>query len=445
MRPSSSLSPLWLASLLLVACTDPLAPADASTGGPGSETSVGSSADAAESETETETEDEPITSSAEASTTAAETSFTVTVDGGHGGGAFAPGAEVHIWSGHDPGHARLVAWMTDDAELEDPGEWHTRFVMPEHDVHLTAELEPVDLEFAIDTYAGRDREKTMRWFAPPDAVGIMLMFHGTGGSSALVERTEARSLAMAAAARGLAVVATDAEEVDAGDQPPLDGKIRWDASLHPDNVDVANIERLRLELEAMGIVPPGVPFFAMGMSNGGAFALSLGAALPLDAVVSYCAQGNAAAATLTTTPSAWLLCGNDQHEQVDNELAAQRHAVLVERGIPTALHLHPPSPLYPQRVARVDGLDAALSVALPDELGSAAAVDPAGWVVVSSAELGAMVEADPEAFATLDQLPPGTLPGYLAQVQIMMAEHKLYDDYAQRMLDFFEAHARMAG
>lgn len=409
----------------------PDANAGAATTGSSEETSSGTSTGVDTHDAESSTaEDEADGSSGAA------LQFTVTVEHGYGGGLFEPGDTVHVWAALDPATQQVVQWTGDAVTVDDAGEWHTQFVMPASDVELSAQLQPVDFAFSTKKFSGRDRGKTLRWFAPPQPRGMLLLFHGTGGSGAFVEKAEAGYIARLAAGRGLVVASLDAEEVDAGD---LDGNgnLRWEVALSSDNVDFANVERAVAELHELADLPKNAPVFAVGMSNGGAFSIALGASGLLAGAAAYCADGTQASANATATPTAWFLCGNDPNEQVDNASAEARHAMLLERGIPSEIHVHPSSPLYPERFARVDGIDIAESIGITEELVAAGVVNEAGVFTVTGAELVALAQAEPEAFELL--LGSAAQGGVLDQIQIMMAEHKLYDDYAVRTLDFLLA------
>jgi predicted esterase len=373
------------------------------------------------------------------------------VTGGFGGGVYAAGEEAHVWAAVDPRAELLARWDGDAPLLDGPAEWHTTLVMPDHDVALTAVIEsrPAALE-RWDFAGATERPKRVRSFLPDGPRGLVLLLHGTGGSSAFVEQIEPWYLARAAIARGFGVVAFEAEEVAAGD---LDGngKIRWNSRGGADNVDFANVDALVADLEGRDLIGPSTPLFALGMSNGGAFAISLGAVaateagaafprLVFAAVASYCADGLAEAAAVTSTPTAWLMCGQDTNEEVANDEARAASEALAARGVPTLFDVHPPSPLYAERLARVEGVDVATSIAIVAELRAAGFLDDAGYVIEAPEEIARRVVADPRAFPTLAGLAPARQLDALDQVRVAYADHQMYSDWSSRTLDFFEAH-----
>ncbi len=364
--------------------------------------------------------------------------FLLVVDGGFGSGIYPAGAQVHVWAAVTPTMEELVtSWDGDAALLQDPGEWHTTLTMPAHDVALSATPIQTLMPLTVETIEGHERPKTVRHHIPEDPVGIVLFAHGTGGSGAMIEGIEATYLAHVLGRAGFGVWSTDAEEVDAGDTDG-DGKIRWDASLSPDNVDLLNVQRILDQFEADGRIDADTPRLALGMSNGGAFSVTAGAGLELDAVASYCASGRDAAVEATEAPTAWFLCEFDGNDQMDNDQAAAHHQTLLDRGIPTELHVHGPSPLYDQRFGRIPSLGPT-STAIADELRDAGHVDGDGFVIDDAETIAAAVLATPGDYPVLSGLSGEEQLAVAGQVRIMTADHRLYDDYARRMLAFFEA------
>ncbi len=185
------------------------------------------------------------------------------------------------------------------------------------------------------------------------------------------------------------------------------------------------------------------------MSNGGAMSVSLGAVaaspiastypnLRLVTAVSHCASGRAGAAAISTTPTAWLLCANDDNDQVSNEQAQDNSAALSARDVATFVDAHPASPLYDERFARVPGIDDATSQSIVDELRAGGFVGSDGLFIVPTTEILTTVQADPSAYPTMFSL--GSVGLVVNQVRVMQAEHQMFSDWVSRTLDFVEDH-----
>lgn len=408
---------------------------------------------------------------ADAGRDAPATRYALRVTGGYGGGSYAEGEVVHVFGDVDPRAQLLIRWEGDHALLDYPTEWHATLTMPARDVELTAVVaartfDPQELTFKGSTTV----DKIVRYAIPQEPKGVILFCHGTGGSSDFLLKDESTAFALAALERGFAMIAFEAEEsarlrVERAAGTPEDelvkkadvkedGKIRWISDGEVDNVDFANLDALFASLAQRWPSLAGKPRYAVGMSNGGAFSIALGAlavAAPLaaafpelrfDAVVSYCASGLPGVARASRTPTAWLMCGQDLHLEVGeegNREAEASSAAVAANGVATLYDAHPPSPLYEARLARVEGVDVATSTAIVAELRTAGLIDAASMLITPPDDIIAQVVAAPASFPVLNALPVGAPPAVRAQLLSVYADHGFYSDWANRTLDFLAA------
>ena len=344
---------------------------------------------------------------------ASTTNFTVSVTGGYGSGSYAPGSVVHVWSAASTLDEVVLPWSGDDELLDEPAEWHTSFLMPARNVDLVSNSKPAGLDLTVEQFKGRtDKLKTVRYSFPPSMRGVVLMSHGTGWSSNFIDRTETLPLALALVDAGYGVISTEAEEVAAGDLNG-DGKIRWRTNYSTQNLDLKNLESMFAGFQGRGLIPVGTPGFALGVSNGGAVSHFLGTVgdsavassfphLRFNAVVSYCADATGTQSSfVSTTPSAWYLCGADDNPEVSNAQGRANEARLRGRGIPTDYLEHQPSPIYDERFARIDGISAATSKAMVDELRDAGFVGTGGFITTDGDQIAAAVSAKPSEFPVI--------------------------------------------
>ena len=374
--------------------------------------------------------------------------YEVDVDGGFGSGSYPPGTTVHVWSAVSTTNGVAQRWSGDVGLLAEPDEWRTTFVMPARDVLLVATSNTQELALDTETFNGLTTvAKTVRYHFPPQMRGVVLFSHGTGGSGAFIESTEAFPLALALMADGYGVMSIDAEEAAAGDLNG-DGKQRWVGRASTDNVDLGNLQVLFDSFEQRGLISTEIPKFALGMSAGGNFSHLLGtiAATPaaasfqqlrFAAVVSYCADATASrSSSLSTTPSAWYMCAADDNPEVSNAEARANKAELRQRGVATDYAEHSPSPLYDERFTRIDGIDAATSAAMAAELRAAGFTDDAGFITSVSDEITSAVSADPASFPTIMANP--RVNQVRLQIKVMRAEHAMFADLTRRTIDFLD-------
>ncbi len=376
-------------------------------------------------------------------------SVALTVVNGVGPATATSATQVELWSTILPQSQVLLSW-SGGTFTPDNEEWHTTLTVPSADATLTANVSTLNITFNTRSYtAPTTAAKIARFWVPASPRGLILLLHGTGGSSRFIEQAETRSFALKAISKGYAVLAPEAEEVAAGDLD-ANGKIQWDIALNPSNIDFRSLDALLASLVSTNTIPAGLPYYIAGMSNGGAMAISLGAIaatnsassfpnLRFKAVISYCAQASQAAA-ITTTPSAFYLCGNDDNVDVSNTQALANSQTLVTRGVPTAGLLHPATPLYNQRFIRVSGVSAAQSLAIANELRAGGFVDSSGFFSTASSAISTAVSASPASFPTILGLTLGQQRELFVQISVMRAEHQFYSDWTSRSLRWFAAY-----
>ena len=147
--------------------------------------------------------------------------------------------------------------------------------MPSGNVTLTASCNfqtPVVLKY--EKIRGVNILKNVYYSFPNTQKGIVYLCHGTGGSAQnLVNNVEWQEMINDLVYAGYAIVVTEAEEVSLNQDLNSDGKIRWE--LTPvdtlTNPDYGNVKALADTFYARGYTNPSVPFYSIGMSDGGAF------------------------------------------------------------------------------------------------------------------------------------------------------------------------------
>jgi dienelactone hydrolase len=374
----------------------------------------------------------------------------LTVVGGFGPATVPASGAAEVWANVLPPSEVVTRWVG-AALLGDADEWHASVAAASSPVTVTAERQTVAVTFDLLRYpAPTTITKTARLHIPASPKGVILFMHGTGGNSSFIDNTEARYVALKAISRGYAVLAPEAEEAVAGDLNG-DGKQRWNVALTADNLDLQALDALLASLVANGRLPAMLPRYVLGMSNGGSMAVALGALagnasatqwpqLRFKAVVSFCAEGLAGYAAVTRVPTAWLLCGNDDNAEVNNTQALANSAALSARGVPSLGLLHPATPLYDERFARVLGITVAQSRSIAAELRAAGFVDTAQLFNISTDDMRARVLAAPNSFPTVTALSTAQQKDVLSQIAVMRAQHEMFSDWASKAVRWFETY-----
>ncbi|MEQ1572266.1 MAG: hypothetical protein ABMA64_41965, partial [Myxococcota bacterium] len=198
------------------------------------------------------------------------------------------------------------------------------------------------------------------------------------------------------------------------------------------NTDLRNVSALIDALRADGTLAADTPLAAWGMSSGGIFAHTVGAAGLTQVVVAHCAAGTAEANAATTAATAWYLAANDGTFPTAPADAAEFQVALTRKGVASELVVHPQTALYDERFTRVAGIDLDTSRAIAEALRDSGAVDAAGMWTTSGAAAGSGL--------SVPGVTGDTLTAVRAEIEIMAADHELYDDLAGRMVGFLDQH-----
>lgn len=269
---------------------------------------------------------------------------------------------------------------------------------------------------------------------PDDPVGIVYLFHGSGGSAEIANRIEPTDQLNELVERGYGWVATESTE--------RTGNKRWavfDPSLVT-NPDLARLTRLHDELIADTGVTPDTPIFGIGMSNGARMVTLFGqtfadAGYPVAAVAPF--MGRAApsvqAAGGLTVPGFWVVAENDT--VVDNAAVIADHDQSAALGVATRLHVKPEEPLLANRFTRIPAIDATEAEQIRAALQGTGAWDASGTRVMSI----------DDTIAAVSQLtlPPsfGATPAQVSnQIQALLALHQFVGLYRVGVANFFDGH-----
>ncbi|MFO0736003.1 MAG: hypothetical protein U0270_08995 [Labilithrix sp.] len=279
-----------------------------------------------------------------------------------------------------------------------------------------------------------DAGTTTYFEATPDARGIVIALHGTGGTSSSLaqESVEWASFLHEAARRGYALMIPESLERT----PPR----QWDAQ--SETGDSAHIAKLVDLFEKKAKLPATTPLFIVGMSQGGGAAPIVAAKLtqtgwPVRAVGVYCAGGSSVFDHAEyTLPTTFSLMANDT-VMTERPAVEANAAKLKARGVPVDLAVNDARELCPTALARIPGLDEAAARSIYESLQKAGVLDATGKVVEFSrnTESGASPPVpglDPQ-YATFERT-------IREQLWVAMADHAFFGARNDATLSFFDAH-----
>lgn len=351
------------------------------------------------------------------------------VEGGYGGGSSAVDGWLHVWAAVDPQAAVVTGWTGDVDLLERPAEWNGRASLPTAPAVVTPVIAEVDVPVEARTFTVPAGSRRLLVAPAESPVGVVLFFHGAAYAVDELNDNAARTIVLSLHRAGYTVVALPSTaEVSAGTGG-------WSTAAGPSNVDLKTVRALLAELEADGTAPAALPRFAWGMSSGGMFAHLAGAELPTDGVAAWCAAGAASVLEGTSTPTAWYLAEHDSVMTSAADDASRFRDALSARGVATDLWVHPATPLYDERFERVAGVDPVSSARIARGLRDAGFVDVDDRFTTTGARITASL-GDVDGISELDA---STRTAVAAEIEIMAADHELYDDAAARMVAFLDS------
>ena len=356
---------------------------------------------------------------------------TLTITDGALGLQTVPGQTNHVWADPPPPDQVFDRWTGDIQLLADPWAWHTTATMPAASASITATFRSAPVwtatTYILNGLAANDPNAVrLIFYFPPNPVGVIFRFHGSGGSAAsFFSKVEDFAFARDAVAAGYAVAALDSADRTSK---------QWASPATAVNLDVVNVQAAINYFIGLGLMTTNTPKFSSGMSNGGGFAPKPAYFLGFNACAVWCAVGAPMVLfNVTTVPTIWNLARNDDLYDHTDFLpnATTNLANLTARGIAGELRENTVSPVYPRRFLRIPGLSATNSQTIYDSLKSGGFLDAQDYLLT-----------DPGTSGWFASLPPG-FDSYQGDIQDQLdccySAHKFFSDFGNRTLRFFGA------
>lgn len=366
----------------------------------------------------------------------ADVTFNVQQGSVAGPGVTTPGAKVDLFANPYPSNSGFDHWSGDTSLLADPRAAHTSFIAPASGtLNLTAIYKAASSAWSVttETIVNGAQSSPYNYFFPTNPKGVILFFHGAGGSANGWLNVENFRFWQDAVANGYAVVAT--ESVDRT-------TARWNANRLPTaNPDVLNVANGLSVFKQRGLMTSDTPLFSVAMSQGGTFSsiATFNSTQPISSVqpfdrrfsaqAIYHASGNLIVMGNTTIPTIYNIGQNDT--VVDNTRSIGSYNNLVSRGIAAEININVPAPLYDLRFARIPGVTQTDSTAIFNSLKNGGFLDVNGFLLQSPTTSGWQ-----SLFPTT---PAGLLSNIYDQLQVSYTEHQFHSDFNHRTLSFFEA------
>lgn len=352
-----------------------------------------------------------------------QTSFTLTVNNGDGTGAYNVKDTAYVFSNPVSSTQVFDKWVGDISNLASPNEWRTTLKMPASNISITATYKTVSpITFTNVVINGSQ----VYYYVPANYRGIVIPFHGAGGSA--VGWTTTRGIdnlefLRYAAANGYAVVITESKDRV---------NKKWDSS-GTSSVDIANIDIIMSSLQKSGIIATGKPFYGVGMSQGSGFLSLISYVKNYKAAALYCLGGIDQIYDNTTVPTIWNMAKMDITEDPKRLITANaNYQKLQTRKIQSQYYVNEPTPIFPNRLTIVSGIDAKGSASIVTALKNAKYINAKGFLTIDPRLSSDWYSSVPAPYNS------GTyIPMIDDQMYISFSQHKFYKDSNYRTIQFF--------
>ena len=367
--------------------------------------------------------------------------YSLIVDTGYVTGFYRAGDTIDIFSRELSRAEILEEWIAySDPDhldlLERTDEWHTRLVMPVADVVLKAVIDTVDKPvIRYDTLTFETYRAPVIAALPEKPVGLILLLHDSGKSGAeWFTGTDGHQFVRDALDQRFGLLAVDARDYPDENMPHDFWQVRPATRQNP---------RVQWMIDVVeGFVGQhpslqNLPLFALGVGNGGDMAAVAGPLLDVRGIAQYSAGGGGGLAAGALVPTIFLLTHNGADDNAVRD-SVVRHAALLEAlSIANKVVEHLPTPVYPERFARIEGIDRTLSTAIANELRQNGDLSPSGYLSRTPAEILSSALTNPSLYTAVTSLPEKTLVDLRHELDVVRAAPVFFSDRNRTVLDFF--------
>ena len=332
---------------------------------------------------------------------------------------------THVWANVPAVGQVFDRWTGDTHLLANPFESHTKLNLLGKNITITATFRNAP---AWNHTNGQINGIGFGYFFPPNHVGVIFRFHGSGGNySTFFNQPEDRFFANDAVAAGFAVVSLEsADRINR----------QWDhTNPPPTNADLQNVMAIIQDLRNRGLMRANEKIFALGFSNGAVFSSYIAHLANWAAAACYSATGLENWILTTTIPHIWSFGVNESSGNPTQMQRTYEHYLnLVSRGIPARHSFFYPSPVFPKRFQRIFGMTEADSLAIYNSLKNAGKLDGFDHQIIS-----------PRVSNWRQVIPPpynqnaNLMDDIGNQLDNCWAEHQFQADFNHRTIEFFTA------
>jgi dienelactone hydrolase len=273
---------------------------------------------------------------------------------------------------------------------------------------------------------------------PAHPVGVVYMFHGTGGGAGFVNKLETVDLLNTFVSQGYGFVSTDSTNRTTKQWNVTDPSVAT-------NPDLARLAKLRHFIIATTTVTASTPTYGIGMSNGSAFA-ALWAATSERTGMKVSAVGLYMSAPRPVVfqtgglevPTFMVIAQNDTVTNPSRERAVLRR--IAANGTPTELKEVVQQPIMAARYLRIPGVTQAMANAIVDAYQQAGVIDAKGNLIVPLPNVRAGEQAKPFGVTLPSSLSRSQNQAASNETLATIGEHQFNAEFKVQNMEFFSTH-----
>jgi len=369
----------------------------------------------------------------------------LTVNLGYGDGVYEKDKAVHIWASQQDDKV-FTHWSGDVEYLESDIEYHTKVIMPEKNITVTANYATLNVSMRMISLPVKaaERTKNIQLYLPQKdkLKGLVWFLHGTNGNATnMVYDIEVKQMIDRLMTEDYGIIGITSEESEFDLDFDGDGNHRWTYGVDSNLVDFANIRAIRDTLISRGRIDPSTQHVAYGYSAGGAFSEFVVNILNWRAAVNHNASGSDPVSRQAKVPYIVSISENDRHPdvgQAGNAEARMNIQNYYNRNICAALLEHKKAPLHPERFDRSPLISEQQSIAIFNELKNNGKLDADNYFLNFSDALKLDIFANPQKYPVIVNLSNAQKSDLENQIDVLNAEHNVKADFNGYIFEFIE-------
>jgi len=356
---------------------------------------------------------------------ACDVKYTLNVVNGQGSGTYSAGDSLHIFANPNASNQVFDRWQSSAlglVALPTLREYHIRIVMPKQNTTLTATYQTTPTWTFTETTIVN---KKVFYHFPAKMKGVILAFHGAGGSATgWIGSVENDNFHRYAVAHGYGILVTESNDRI---------QKRWaNSPVSASNGDIVSINQILDNLKTAGKLTGNEKLFAIGHSQGSGFGSVIAYVKDFTASAQYGVNGNDGVFGVSTVPTIWNASRADT--SADNQRLNQFYTsynTFLTRGIAAELHILEPSPLFPERFLRIQTISFSQAQGIFNDLKTANYLNDKKFF-----KLNPRLN---ETYINSILAVPNSFDGDIDdQVTVAFTEHKFYSDHNFLTIDFFD-------